>query len=188
MVNSPDDEEFKRRVDAIHEAGHAVAGTAIGRRVIRVDVEHDGTARGHCRYDTADPYPEDANKSAISDVVSGLAGPLAVFKRYGRVRPYQTDEEIAQLVQPDSDTTGWQALSADLQTRAFAITNFLLDRHWDRVLALADEVFARRILTESDHLKWIPNFWDFPVLPDTCEIVVHLADGDARREVNTRPT
>lgn len=188
MVNSLEvDEEFKRLVDATHESGHAIVGTAMGRRVTRVELIHDEstTVRGQCSY--ADENIEDAIKGGISVVVSGLAGPLAAFKRYGRFRPYQTDEELAQLTKPDSDTAGWGKLSADFRLHAFAICDHLLDLYWPNVLGLAGEVVARGVVTASSWLEYIPSWWDFPVLADRREIVLHLADGDVSRIVNTHP-
>jgi hypothetical protein len=185
-----DDPAFKRRVDAIHESGHAVVATALGLTVLSVELFSEATSgpRGICRHEPIDKST-DPIKGVITVVASDLAGPLAVFKRHGDQYPYRDiATEDQSTWKEDTDTSLWRKLSPDQQTRAFVITDYLLDRHWQNVLGLADEVFEQGIVTESSWLQHLPNFWTFPVIPDRREIVVHLPGGDERRLVNTNPT
>ncbi len=177
-----DDEDFKRRVDAIHESGHAVVATALGLTVVRIEA-HGGT--GFCQTERTNNF-EDHARVVMAGAALGLAGPLAVFKRYGEETPYRDlSREDHSAWKPNTDFEFWRELSPDQQTRAFVIADYLLDLHWRNVLALADEVFEKGVITESSWLQHIPNWWDFPVVSDRREVVVHRPEGDERRVVQT---
>jgi hypothetical protein len=182
------DPAFMRSVDATHEAGHAIVATALGLKVSALELFSEPTSspRGVCRIARTDQ--EDPTRVVISGVAHGLAGPLATLKRYGEALPYRDpSKEDPSTWTTDTDTEVWEQLSPHDQTRAFVICDYLLDLHWRNILALADEVFEKGIVTESSWLRWIPCWWDHPLLADRREIVIHLADGDVRRIVNTHP-
>lgn len=126
-----------RRVDALHEAAHAVVATAIGCRVTCVELLHDDpNARGRCTYER----PNHDDRQFIEAVI-GVAGVLATQRVWADERRYSK-----------GDVTDWAGLSADKQSRAVVMANVLLSDNWDRVQQLATRLLNHDRLTNQDPL------------------------------------
>lgn len=145
------------RATAFHEAGHAVAHFALGRRIDRVSIisEDDtlGRVRGPVLPRSWDPSTSTGfdtlrELKAMEDaIVAALAGPNAEAKFRGR--------RNLLGARGDYETVGWLLQQtcdgSDHVSRAYyayvkALAHDLIETHWYLVEALALELLDRRSL------------------------------------------
>lgn len=154
---------FTRRERAAHEAGHAVAAHALGKRLELVSIGRDGQLAGFCLFmEHTDPTFSPAVVSAVATEIAGdmgaraskpaptysaaeierrvlicLAGPEAQRRATnGKHTPRGDDFDMLQARQLlGSHRSAWDLCAeiADARDR----TRALLDTHWPAVEAVA---------------------------------------------------
>ena len=148
---------------AVHEAGHTIAASSVGGIVInRVSIEpttHGGeTILGHLEYTCTDS-PEDLR----GELITILAGRLAVAKLKGKSAPRDLPSVLAWLekVSPIDAAMIRDVLQelcgADLEpdrvfAEAFQAAEQLLDRRWNAVIGLAEILKDISPTLEGQHL------------------------------------
>ena len=151
------------RASAYHEAGHAVAHFARGRRIDRVSIvpDEDGGSLGHVRgrilLDTEKwragirEFDTPRERRAAEDtIIAALAGPIAEAKltgRRNRAGAAGDYERVGDLL--DALDDGDDAVAAAHLNFLEVLAAQLIDRYWPLVEVLAEELLARGTLSGS---------------------------------------
>lgn len=155
---------------AIHEAGHAVVGVALGLVLLAIDVEPDELGgRGHTSFEPAGPWFEEAGDSSRAAAGSELAGRRAKFiervvttylagyaaesKQNGRDALDSAGFDFREAVM---DWLNLELLNDEERTVRLATlrdrAKALVERHenWQAIEALAAELLRRRRLSGQE--------------------------------------
>jgi hypothetical protein len=148
---------------ALHEAAHMVSAIALGCKPIRVAIiKGDHNHRGATNFS----IPAEDETSRLTEGIIAAAGPLAEQRMYGANIPDKQsasrDIGVEPLV-PDerlvSDSRFLAGMSENHRGAVCAFAEQILDEHWARILALAEELARIGSITESVHLRGIRNWW-----------------------------
>jgi hypothetical protein len=140
---------------AYHEAGHAIARFALGRRIDRVSILPDADSLGHVRgqvlpshlFAKGGDISDVPTKTVEDQIVILLAGPLAEkrftgrWNRVGASSDYEGASTVAVSTHGDDDVR--DAFIRYLE----AVGKALIDVHWYLVEALAAALLERETLS-----------------------------------------
>ena len=148
---------------ALHESAHMVAAVALGCKPIRVAI----IAAGHGQAGATNFRipPEDETRDFTEGIIAAAAE-MAEHRMYGANVPDKhtapRDIGVEPLV-PDSklisDARFLAGMSAYHRGAAYGIAAQIVDEHWVRILALAEELARVGSITESVHLQGIRHWW-----------------------------
>lgn len=193
----------EERLLALHEAGHAVAGAAVGSTPERVTVEPgDGDERGYEGIAVAGVPAMDVEALLIVRTAGAAAeslwGPeprrrLTTFLRTdaGRECWPEMRREIARLTEPEEVFEGEtfppvasdRDEAVDLVRAAFRHSRGMLEECEDLVIGLADRLLEERTLGEKEVRELLPgDLWQEPgsrVRGEFREEVERLTSGPA---------
>lgn len=142
------------RLVAFHEAGHAVAGWLCGQRVTQLEIYGDDEHAGSCHLQRFPP-PGDrggrVDRAAVRDRILCLAcGLLAEARAVGRNDWDELSPELDEAVRLAIGLTGDCEAALRLLEATRERAQALLDRHWEAVRLLADELLSRGRLGQRE--------------------------------------
>ena len=137
---------------AYHEAGHAVAAIALGRRVLGISTRFPGGG-GICMYGAEQPDLADPVADATAEILICLAGPVAARKYTGKVSPESEWRDLQQactLARTVDPNAGPEAVVGRLMPAAEDLVH--PPERWQAVVALAEALLERGALTRPNIL------------------------------------
>ena len=145
-MDDPDTSEQEMR--AYHEAGHAVALCLLGLGLSEVSIKEQGDTEGHACPDPKCNPDVELRRRLELDVISFLAGNLAMDHHYGgyyRHACRQRDEEAVCDLCLQAEEFGERP--SELRTKLESETKQLLHDNWGAVDKLARELLLREELS-----------------------------------------
>lgn len=138
---------------AYHEAGHAVMGFLLGRKILGASVIPDESSMGRVEFDTSwikelHEWDERFSDEMVFQLLIHLAGPAAEEIYTGEYVPiygeYETD--IQKAVDAAEYLVGNSKELDDYLDRAYECATIILTEHWEAVKAVADSLLKHRQL------------------------------------------
>jgi len=143
---------------AHHEAGHAVAGVAVGATVERVTIVADARTLGQ----TVVQHAQDVG--ALRRVVHVLAGPLAECRHTGRsfvLSEYRSDRDrVIHFITTRSAIPEHRALDSATYATALDLAQTIVAARWAQIGRVAVELILRGTLDHHQlaHAMRVPEY------------------------------
>jgi hypothetical protein len=142
---------------ALHEAAHLVVATAVGCQPIKAWISSDPMYPGAATY----RMPQPCRNPRLVRAITASAGDVAEIRMWGHVPQRYAHNMLPGYRPPlDQDARNYDAepgdkarvdpLSASDREYAIKVATEVIDAHWSRILAIADDLQSFGVVTATN--------------------------------------